>query len=166
MRPHDMHTHTATINTHTHTHAHTRRNRFKSTLELLDGVSMGYLNERSRSFLGGFTSLFASPGAAPPSPEALTAAASAADVFIVVNVSTVELADVERYANDVVRDRPLLTLCMELDTLRADLGVPCPRVPRVRRVLCATCDVRAACVTCVCVRHACVCALRAERATP
>ena len=47
----------------------------------------------------------------------------AADVYIVVNASTVELPDAEKYANALPADAALVFWNLELDTLRADLGL-------------------------------------------
>lgn len=49
-------------------------------------------------------------------------AAKKADSFIVVNASTVELLDVEKYIAETVKEKPLIIWNMELDTLRSDLG--------------------------------------------
>lgn len=49
-------------------------------------------------------------------------AAKKADLFIVVNASTVELLDVEKYIAATVDAKPLIIWNMELDTLRSDLG--------------------------------------------
>ena len=54
--------------------------------------------------------------------ETLSQAARKADLFIVVNASTIELPDVEKYVAETVGDRPLVLWNLELDTLRADLG--------------------------------------------
>ena len=48
--------------------------------------------------------------------------AKKADLFIAVNASTVELADIEKYIETTVQDKPLIIWNMELDTLRSDLG--------------------------------------------
>ena len=39
-----------------------------------------------------------------------------------INASTIELADLESYVTEFVGERPVISWCMELDTLRADLG--------------------------------------------
>lgn len=48
--------------------------------------------------------------------------AKKADLFIAVNASTVELADIEKYIEATVQNKPLIIWNMELDTLRSDLG--------------------------------------------
>lgn len=92
---------------------------FKSTLGLLDGITMGYLTEDRPGFLGG---LFGG-GGGEGSRDAQAEAAARADVFMAINASTIELADLEAYVNQIVGERPVISWCMELDTLRADLGL-------------------------------------------
>lgn len=93
----------------------------KSALELLDGaVTLGHLREGKTSPLAGFAALnlFAAPP--PPDPAPL---AAGADVFIAVNASTAELPDLEAYTAETAGARPVVAWCLELDTLRADLGL-------------------------------------------
>lgn len=93
--------------------------RFKPTLDLLDGVSLGHLKEFSKGdLLTGFQNLLVG-GAAPPSATA----AEQAGVFIITNVSCVELPAAESYCQEVVKDRAMMTWNLELDTLRGDLGL-------------------------------------------
>ncbi len=93
--------------------------RFRASLELIDGVSMGYLKEGRRSVVSlmGLWRGESAEGAVPPAE-----AAARADVFLAINASSVELVDVERYCAEYVRDRPLVLWNSELDTLRSDLG--------------------------------------------
>jgi hypothetical protein len=55
--------------------------------------------------------------------------AEAADVFIVINASAIELLEVEEYHKTTVKERPLVLWNLELDTLRADLGDHSPSLP-------------------------------------
>eukprot|EP00959_Pyramimonas_sp_CCMP1952_P298931 6252695-Pyramimonas_sp.AAC.1 len=48
---------------------------------------------------------------------------SPADIYIAVNASTIELPSIRKYAADIVKDKVLILWCLELDTLRADLGL-------------------------------------------
>lgn len=94
--------------------------RAKSSLDLADDmVTMGYLNEGRRGFMGGLSKLFGNSDNAESNPGE---AASRADVFICVNASTVELKDIECYAQEYAGGKTLILWNMELDTLRADLG--------------------------------------------
>lgn len=91
---------------------------FKPSLDLMSGVSMGHLKEaRPADFVTGFQSLFA--GSAPDS----AAAGAAADVFIVTNITGVELPALEEYSKQVAKGKPVVTWNLELDTLRGDLGL-------------------------------------------
>jgi len=50
--------------------------------------------------------------------------AAPADIHIAVNASTIELPNVRKYCENVVKDNTFILWCLELDTLRADLGLP------------------------------------------
>ena len=92
----------------------------RNSLDLADGmVTMGYLNEGRRGFMGGLSKLFGNADNADDNPGE---AAGRAEVFICVNASTVELKDIERYAKEYAQGKTLVLWNMELDTLRADLG--------------------------------------------
>ena len=94
--------------------------RFKSALELSDGmISMGYLSEGRKGFMGGLSKMFGNQDNAVASPGE---AAAKADIYIAVNASTIELPDVEKYVAEYVGDKPIVLWNLELDTLRADLG--------------------------------------------
>lgn len=94
--------------------------RFKPTLELSDGtLSMGYLSEGRKGFMGGLSKVFGNKDNAVASPGE---AAAKADMYIVVNASTIELPDIEKYVEEYVGDKPIVLWNLELDTLRADLG--------------------------------------------
>ncbi|KAF6264893.1 hypothetical protein COO60DRAFT_1481321 [Scenedesmus sp. NREL 46B-D3] len=91
---------------------------FKSSLDLIPGVSMGHLKEaRAADLVTGFQSFFA--GGAPES----AAAGAAADVYIVTNITGVELPALEEYTQQVTKGKPVVTWNLELDTLRGDLGL-------------------------------------------
>lgn len=89
---------------------------FRPTLEALGGaVTMGHLKEASAANGGGgfdplnaFQSLFAG-GAPDPAP-----AGAAADLFLVTNVSCVEVPALEAYCETVAKGRPLATWCVWL----------------------------------------------------
>ena len=89
-------------------------------------ISMGYLSEGRKGFMGGLSKLFGNQDNAVASPGE---AAAKADLYIAVNASTIELVDVEKYVAEYVGDKPVVLWNLELDTLRADLGrqlnMPC-----------------------------------------
>lgn len=89
--------------------------RFQRALEFAGGaVTLGCLTSAKKGMLGG---LFG--GADSPSVEEQ----ANADMYIIVNCSTVDLPNVIAYKETVAGDKPIVTWCMELDTLRADLGL-------------------------------------------
>ncbi|KAL3160873.1 hypothetical protein ABBQ38_009267 [Trebouxia sp. C0009 RCD-2024] len=94
---------------------------FKPSLDLSDGMlTMGYLTEGRKGFMGGLSKLFGNNENAVASPGE---AAAKADMYICVNASTVELVDIEKYVAEYVGDKPIVLWNLELDTLRADLGL-------------------------------------------
>ena len=101
-----------------------RRRRFKSTLSLCEGVSLGHLMEKKPTVLAGLSSLlFFGASGNVPAPDGPAAQAAAAGIFLVLNCSTIELKDMEAYTAEEVGDRPVVAWNLELDTLRADLGL-------------------------------------------
>lgn len=95
---------------------------FRASLELSPGVTMGYLNEGRKGLLGALGSMFSTNDDLPDyDPKE---AARKADVFIAINASTVELSDIEKYTNEFIgENRAMILWCLELDTLRSDLGL-------------------------------------------
>lgn len=94
---------------------------FKAALESSDGVSLGHLREgKKNTFMASLAVSFSFTGETPP--DSFDAGQNA-DVYVAVNASTVELPELETYSLEVVKDKPLVTWNMELDNLRADLGL-------------------------------------------
>lgn len=101
---------------------------FASTLELEENVTLGYLTEKEWSFrlslkglgIGSSNSMYESKEVAE---RKTTQFAEKADIFIATNASAVELTEIEKYKASVVGERPLVLWNLELDTLRADLGL-------------------------------------------
>lgn len=96
---------------------------FKPSLDAIGGnVTMGHLKEASSKsggvdLLNSFQSLFS--GGAPDSSQW----AESADIFVVTNVSCVEVPAMEAYCQEVAKGRPVATWNLELDSLRGDLGL-------------------------------------------
>ena len=82
---------------------------------------MGYLSEGRKGFMGGLSKIFGNNDNAVASPGE---AAAKADMYICVNASTIELPDIEKYVAEYVGDKPIVLWNLELDVLRADLGMP------------------------------------------
>lgn len=91
---------------------------FKGALERTDGqVTMGYLTENKKSLLSfGF-------GGQQPSISP-SDSAKKADLFMAINMTSIDLPVLEKYVSEFIQDRPLITWNLELDTLRSDLGLP------------------------------------------
>ncbi|GAX79735.1 hypothetical protein CEUSTIGMA_g7176.t1 [Chlamydomonas eustigma] len=92
----------------------------KSTLDLLDGISLGHLNE-GKPGLGNFSIAALLGGSAPDSSPA----AEKADVYIVINASCVELPNIQQYMEKNLSSgsKAAVIWNLELDTLRGDLGL-------------------------------------------
>jgi hypothetical protein len=72
---------------------------FKAALDASDGVSLGHLREgKKNTFLSSLAVSFSMTGETPPDSAE---SAKTADVFVCVNASTVELPELETYANEV-----------------------------------------------------------------
>lgn len=63
-------------------------------------------------------------GKAKEREEAARQETERADTFIAINLSTQELPSLESFAEEVAKDRPVVALNLELETLRGDLGLP------------------------------------------
>ncbi|KIY95122.1 hypothetical protein MNEG_12840 [Monoraphidium neglectum] len=80
---------------------------FRPAIEQIGGgVTLGHLKEalKGPDLLNSFQSIFVGGGAPDPAP-----AGEAADVFIVTNISCVELPMFETYVNEVAKGRPVVT---------------------------------------------------------
>jgi len=92
---------------------------FKPSLDLVDGVTLGHLNE-GKPGGGGFSFAALMGGSAPDSKPAADKAA----VFIIINATAAELPNIEEYVNRTCTgDKAAVLFNLELDTLRGDLGL-------------------------------------------
>ena len=82
-------------------------------------MTFGHLQEGKQNILSGFANML-SGGDNSDDPAA---AGASADMYMAINATTSELPDFESYINEKVGDKPVISWCMELDTLRADLGL-------------------------------------------
>lgn len=93
---------------------------FKNSLQMAEGVTLGHLKEAAPP--NPFAGLFG--GGAPPSREA----GQAADTYLFINATCVELINVKAYVEQIpaeaLASKVLVLWNMELDTLRGDLGLP------------------------------------------
>eukprot|EP00191_Tetraselmis_sp_GSL018_P000570 CAMPEP_0177597688 /NCGR_PEP_ID=MMETSP0419_2-20121207/11862_1 /TAXON_ID=582737 /ORGANISM="Tetraselmis sp., Strain GSL018" /LENGTH=317 /DNA_ID=CAMNT_0019089909 /DNA_START=328 /DNA_END=1281 /DNA_ORIENTATION=- len=104
--------------------------KFSSALDMEPNVSMGYLTEKEWKFrltlkglgLGASNAMYDSPSS-KENERKTSEAAEKADLFIVINASAIELLEVEKYSKSQAGDRPIVLWNLELDTLRADLGL-------------------------------------------
>lgn len=94
--------------------------RFKSVFDQTEGLTMGNLRESRKGAIEGVFGYLAKKDGADIVPPGESA--KKADLFIVVNASTVELVDIEKYIDVTAKEKPLIIWNMELDTLRSDLG--------------------------------------------
>lgn len=92
--------------------------RFKSSIEMSPGTSLGHLREfAAPSPMAALSNMFgrSSPDSKPASEKA--------DIFLVINATATELPFVEEYTRDVAKGRPVVLWNLELDSLRGDLGL-------------------------------------------
>eukprot|EP00746_Dinoflagellata_sp_MGD_P168202 gnl/MRDRNA2_/MRDRNA2_99458_c0_seq1.p1 gnl/MRDRNA2_/MRDRNA2_99458_c0~~gnl/MRDRNA2_/MRDRNA2_99458_c0_seq1.p1 ORF type:complete len:479 (+),score=89.60 gnl/MRDRNA2_/MRDRNA2_99458_c0_seq1:65-1438(+) len=102
------------------------KDKFKTSLEFADGVTLNSLSDTD-DFEGSFgaqlNTLFSGQGlrdrAAPEEPTAFDA-----DMYVLINLSTNDLPEVEKFVGGKAKDKAVVFLNDELDTLRADLGLP------------------------------------------
>lgn len=91
----------------------------KPTLDIIEGVSLGHLNEAQSGLAAGFSIASLLGERAPPSKEQ----GDRAQVYIILNATCVELTNVRRYVESTGAGKATVLFNLELDTLRGDLGL-------------------------------------------
>ena len=92
--------------------------RFKNALNRTEGqVTMGYLLEGKKGIFPSLGLFTQGQSPVPPSESAKTA-----DVFMAINITSIDLPPLEKYIAEYVEGRPMVLWNLELDTLRSDLG--------------------------------------------
>ena len=86
---------------------------FSYSLDSDDGLSFGHTG---KGLLRTFKTLLGSDASDGKDVDDV-------DVFIVLNHSAIELPSVKTYVEEIVADRPVVLWNLELETLRADLGL-------------------------------------------
>jgi len=95
---------------------------FANALELSDGCTLNTLDEqKTEPVTSFFGNLLKGGGLRTEEDDAFSG--FDADVYVIVNVSCIELPSAERFVEEKAKGKPVVFLNCELDTLRADLGL-------------------------------------------
>jgi len=97
---------------------------FEATLDLSPEVRINALDGVKNDVFGSaFSALVGNKGLRTRAAYEIDNDFSQADAFIVVNLSTIELETLEKFTLETAKERPVICLNTQLDTLRADLGL-------------------------------------------
>jgi hypothetical protein len=97
---------------------------FEAALDLSSGVRLNVLDGVKNDVFGSaFSALMGNKGLRTRAAYEVDNDFSEADAFIVVNLSTIELETLEKFTLETAKERPVICLNTQLDTLRADLGL-------------------------------------------
>jgi len=97
---------------------------FLNSLELSEGCTLNTLDgKKTENIWSFFDNTFSGKGLRTRSSTDDDCQGFSADIFVVVNLSTVDLPGTEHFFSLLSDNRPLVFLNNELDTLRADLGL-------------------------------------------